>query len=244
MDDHEFERLCDDLAHPRGSIRRAAIERIAPKRGGGIALLIDDPRVIPLLRRALNDRDRIVQRAAARALRPFCAAMPGLFDAILPEYAGHAFDGRYTHTGLLDTRSGVIWIPRFAALSGHASLVADGNADRYLRFSFYIPHQVPRRFRTPESPATSPETPLCGHLALHLVPSWSYDTQRLIPEWDERKRALNRRRQLHLGDRVVAFYRRCALPYPVRIHYVIEGEGPRAIIQRDVAYIEATAATS
>ncbi|MBN1400192.1 MAG: hypothetical protein JXA74_05105 [Anaerolineae bacterium] len=221
--DEHLESLRRDLADPRSGVRRAALGRIAPKGRGGTQALLDDPRVVSLLVTALADPDRRVERAAARALRPWVRRDPELLGQILPAYAGQAYDGGYTHAGLYDTVTGLIWIPRFAALKGHAALLADGDTDRYYKFAFYVPGQAPPRLSE-----AAPERP-CGHLVLHHILDWSYAHQGWIPLWDDRRLALSRRQQERYGSHVRRFYQRCGLPFPVCVHrrLMMTGEPPR-----------------
>jgi hypothetical protein len=221
--DEHLESLQRDLADPRSGVRLAALDRIAPKGSGGTRRLLDDPRTVPLLVGALSDPDRRVQRAAARALRPWVRRDPELLGQILPAYAGQTYDGTYTHAGLYDPETGLIWIPRFAALKGHAALLADGDTDRYYKFEFYVPGQEPPRL----SQAAS-DMP-CGHLVLHHILDWSYARRQWIPLWDERRLALNRRQQESYGSRVTRFYQRCELTFPVCVHrlLMIKGQPPR-----------------
>jgi hypothetical protein len=217
--DADLATLRRDLGDPRAGVRLAALDRLAPKESGGTQRRPGGPDVVALLIAALADRDRRVQRAAARALRPCVRQDPELWGQILPAYAVQAFDGSYTHAGLYDTEAGLIWVPRYAALKGHAALLADGNTDRYLKFEFYVPGQTPPRL----SEATGGEP--CGHLVLHLILDWSYAQQAWIPLWDERRLALNRRQQEANGSHVTGFYRRCTLSYPVRVHRLLTAMG-------------------
>lgn len=189
VNDEILEHLQRQLTNPRVSVRRKAVNRISVKKGGKVIQAIADERVIPVLRSALNDKDLIVRRAAARGLRSFVKRSPDLLNEVLPEYAQNTFDGTYTHLGLYDVRANVVWVPRFAALSGHAALLEDGNADQCFKFEFFIPGQVPHRIQR-ESPDRG-----IGHLVLHFIPDWDYSRQVLIPEFDERRREVNMWRQ-------------------------------------------------
>jgi hypothetical protein len=193
----------------------------------------DDPRVVPLLIRGLGDSHRRVQRAAARGLRPWLACDPSVLDAALTAYATECFEGTYSHAGLYDTRSGAVWIPRFAALSGHAALLRDGNTDRYFKFDFYVPGQAPRWI---------PQSQDSGHLIVYVIPEWSYSRQALIPDFDERRSNANLREQERYATAVEEFYAQARLPYDVRVHRAFGGGGHHRRRELDVAMIHAVAA--
>jgi len=180
---------------------------------------------------ALGDPDMRVRRAAARGLRPWVREEPQLMDEVLPLYAGHSFDGSYSHLGLLDTRSRDIWIPRFAALKGHAALLADGNTDRFFKFELYIPHQAPAALRLGGSSED-------GHLMLNLIPEWSYSRQRMLGDGDERLLTANAAEQARYSSLVIALYREFALAYAIHVH---EASGARGSSRyaRDVILLPA-----
>jgi len=204
----------EQMKDRRASVRVHALSRIADKKAGGTELKIDHPEVIPILIDALADANRRVQRAAARALRPFTTRDPDLFATVLPHYAGHTFDGSFTHAGLLDTRDGIIWIPRFAAAKGHAALLADGNTDHFFKFEFFLPNQAPRRLSTHNNAD-------CAHLLIHFIPDWSYSRQRLIPEEDERRCNANRREQQRYASAVTTCYQSCRLSHDIAVHHLL-----------------------
>jgi len=175
----------------------------------------------------LTDTNRRVQRAAARGLRPWLARDPSILSSALTVYATDQFDGSYSHAGLYDVRSGSIWIPRFAALKGHAALLRDGNTDRFLKFDFFVPAQAPRWL---------PHSDENGHLILYIIPEWSYSRQQLVPEFDERRTGANLREQERYGTAVVEFYAGARLPYDVRVHRVF-GDGHHRERELDVAMV-------
>jgi hypothetical protein len=156
------------------------------------------------------------------------ASDPTVFDSALSAYATDCFDGTYSHVGLYDTRSGVIWIPRYAGMKGHAALLRDGNTDRYLRFEFYMPRQAPRWIPEPHG---------SGHLLLYFIPEWSYSRQQLIQEFDERRARANVREQERYGSRVEEFYTLARLPYAVRVHRIFGGGGHQRRREFDVSSI-------
>jgi hypothetical protein len=235
MEDREFEELSERLSSTRAGIRLKALDQITVKSGRGIVRRLDDDRTFALLTKALGDPDRRVRRTAARGLRPWVRERPELLDAILPGYATTSFDGGYTHLGLYDTRAGAVWIPRFAALRGHAALLRDGNTDWYFKFEFYAPGQAPGRYADPLASAQE------GHLVLHYILDWSYARQELIPEFDERRRARARAEQDGYAAAVTRFYQGCGLAYGVRVHYLIMTSGQRPRVERDGARIPARA---
>jgi hypothetical protein len=153
---------------------------------------------------------------------------PSLLDTVLPAYGTHSFDGSFSHAGLLDTRDGQVWLPRFAALKGHAALLRDGNTDRYFKFEFFVPHQAPR---------WTGENGRDGHLVLNAIPEWSYSRQSLIAEHDERGRAAAVREQDRFAQAVIRFYRDARLPYSVRVHRIIGGGGHHRHRELDVERI-------
>ena len=214
-----IDRLREELADPRVTVRLRALDAISAKVGGSVVQVCRDEAVIPLLITMLSDPHRRVQRAAARGLRPWILQRPDLLDGILPEYATGAFDGTYTHVGLYGVADGHIWIPRFAAVKGHASLLADANTDKWFKFQFYRPSQIPRRLRD-AAPGGD-----WGHLVLHFICDWSYSQQRLVPAVDERKREANLREQGRYADDVVPFYRDAGLPYGFVVHRALFASG-------------------
>ena len=221
MEQQESDKLRRELADPRVGVRRRALARLAPKARADVEQTVRDRLLVPLLRRALSDPDRIVKRHAARALRPWIRREPRLLDTILPEYATDRFDGMYTHIGLYDVLQKRVWIPRFAALKGHASLLADGDTDRYFKFQFYVPGQAPAYVRG------TADAGRWAHLVLEYIPDWSYSEQRRIPDFDERGTKRNIREQDGYGARVMGFYREAELRYGIKVHRLILGEGPR-----------------
>jgi hypothetical protein len=223
-----LEEIRRSLASPRVGDRLAALDRITRKSGRSTVRALDDPRAVALLIDALGDSSRRVQRAAARGLRPWVADDPSLLDSVLPAYATHSFDGSFSHAGLLDTRSGEIWVPRFAALKGHAALLREGNTDRYFKFEFFVTHQAPH---------WTGEAGNEGHLVLNIIPEWSYSRQRLVPEHDERGRGAALREQERFASTVIRFYRGMRLPYDVRVHRIIGGGGHHRRRELDVGRI-------
>ena len=163
-------------------------------------------------------------------MRPWVAGGPAILESALSAYATDRFDGSYSHAGLCDTRSGTICIPRFAALKGHAALLRDGNTDRFFKFEFFLPHQAP---------AWIPNGAEFGHLVLCFIPEWSYSRQQLIAEYDDRLAKASQREQDLFASDVVAFYRRAALPYQVRVHRVLGGGGHHRSRKFDVDRIAA-----
>ena len=218
-----IEQFRRDLHDPLAATRRAAIEHVSAKSGKQIVLKTRDEQIVPLLVQALSDDDRTVQRAAARALRPWLASMPALLEAALPHYATSTFDGSYSHVGLYDTRAQRIWVPLFAAVKGHAALLADGNTDRYFKFEFYLPHQAPRRFIGRDEDRHG------AHLVLHFILDWSYSRQEIVPSIDERRVRANRREQEGYARAVKQFYRERHLQHAVSVHHLSmsAGECPR-----------------
>jgi hypothetical protein len=225
-----IELLAKLLSSQRSGDRLRAMNMISAKIGGRVSRTVDDPAVVPLLLQGLQDSDLRVQRAAARGLRPWIADDPSLLERVLSSYATHAFDGLYTHAGLLDTTTGRVWVPRFAAAKGHAALLPDANPDRYFRFEFFAPHQAPSWISHRADDA---------HLILYLVPEWSYSGQQLVAEYDERRSKANEREQLRFAATVVDFYRDAALPYDVRVHHAYGGGGHDRAREQDVACISA-----
>jgi len=219
VEDARLDDLRRRLADPKVGVRLAALDEISRKVGGSVAGLCDDERVVPLLVGALSDSSRRVQRAAARGLRPWILERPGLLGGILPDYATSVFDGTYTHVGLYDPAEGRVWLPRYAALKGHAALLADADTDRYFKFRFYVSAQVPEHLRD-GAPADD-----WGALVLSFICDWSYAQQRLIPAIDERKRRANMREQARYGDAVVCFYERARLPYGFVVHHALSESG-------------------
>jgi hypothetical protein len=230
MEDSDLDQLTELLSSPRAGDRLRGMDRISTKTGGSVARRLDDPRVVPLLIEGLRDSNRRVQRAAARGLRPWVATDPAVLDSALTAYTTDHFDGSYSHAGLYDTRNGAIWIPRLAALRGHAALLRDGNTDRYFKFEFFLAAQ---------SPNWIPCAAEAGHLVLYFIPEWSYSRQRLIPEYDDRLAKASRREQDLFGREVVAFYRRAALPYVVMVHRILGGGGYHRSREFDVDRIDA-----
>jgi hypothetical protein len=228
----ELEELMGWLESDRVADRLAALDRISRRRGRRIVPGPYDERAVGLLAKALGDPDRRVRRAAARGLRPWVGGRPELLDDVLPAYAGSTFDGGYTHLGLLDTRTGAIWIPRFAALKGHAALLRDGNTDWFLKFAFYIPGQAPPRLGTDAG---------YGHLVQHFIADWSYSRQELVPEFDERRRARALAEQERHAARVAGFYAACRLTYDVRVHRLVMSSGRRPQLVSDAGSIAAGA---
>jgi hypothetical protein len=224
--------ICRAMADPRVSARLRALARIADKKGGGIEVRLRHPDAVPILIEALADRDRRVQRAAARALRPFVAEDPGLVDVVLPHYAVHTFDGSFTHAGLLDVRDGMIWIPRFAAAKGHAALLADGDTDRFFKFEYFVPGQAPRRVLAGGDAGAA-------HLVTHFILDWSYSRQRLIGDEEERRRLANRQEQQRYACAVMAFYASCSLDQDVAVHHLLMRSGRPNAYELNVERIEA-----
>ena len=75
----EFERLRKGIESPHAKERERAVRRLVAKRGGSVVCLVDDPRVVPLLRGVLRDPNLFVLRSAALALRPWIEEQPDLF---------------------------------------------------------------------------------------------------------------------------------------------------------------------
>jgi len=229
MNTSEFAELESLIASRRVGDRVAAMDRISVRSGRQVVSLVDDNRAVGLLLRGLEDTNRRVQRAAARGLRPWVARDPSLLETTLAVYATDTFDGSFSHAGLLDTRTGRVWVPRFQATKGHAALLADGNTDRYFKFEFFVPGQIPGWIPDGEGDA---------HLLLYLIPEWSYARQELTSDFDERGLKRNLREQERFGKAVRAFYRGQRLPYAVRVHYVHGGGGHHRRREPDVARIE------
>ena len=204
------------------------MDRISTKVGGGVARAADDPRVVDLLIAGLQDTNRRVQRAAARGLRPWIAEDPSIIDRALKAYAGHLYDGTYSHNGLYEPATDMIWIPRFAALRGHAALLADANTDRFFRFEFFVPGQ---------GPGWIPDARATGNVVLCAVPEWSYSRQQLIPSHDERLLAANRKEQERYGRTVTGFYDDASLSCDVRVHRVEGGGGHHRMRELDIAHL-------
>ena len=228
-----IEKIKRDLSSADANIRRKAINRVSYKSGSAIVLKISDEGIIPILAKALSDSDREVQRAAARALRPWVQSQPDLIENLLPVYASPYFDGTYTHIGLYDIQQKRIWIPRFQAKRGHASLLSDGNTDRYFKFDFYRPNQIPKRFVEKAGNSRS------AHLVFHLILDWSYSRQCLIPYFDERSLNRNRCEQEKFASSVIGFYKRCNLPYYINVHYLLMKTGESNIYEYNVKKIVA-----
>jgi len=233
MEGSEFGELLRRLSSPRAGERLKGMDLISAKAGRAIVRKLDDPRAVPLLIHGLGDSNRRVQRAAARGLRPWLARDPSILDSALAVYATDRFDGSYSHAGLYDIRSGAVWVPRFAAVSGHAALLRDGNTDRFFRFDFFVPGQAPRWI---------PDATGGAHLVLYVVPEWSYSRQDLIPEFDERRAKANLREQGRYGSAIEEFYARARLPYDVRVHRVFGGGGHHRRRELDVATIHGVTA--
>lgn len=229
MDDGEFEELTRLLSSPLVRDRLQGMDGISAKSGRQVTTTTDDVRVVELLIRGLDDPSRRVQRAAARGLRPWIAQEPAILDAALTAYATDKFAGGYSHAGLRDARTGAIWVPKFAAVKGHAALLRDGNTDRYFKFEFFVPGQSPQWIPTGAGD---------GHLLLSFIPEWSYSRQQLIPDFDERLSKDSLREQERHGKAIQAFYRKAHLPYAVRVHYVYGGGGHHRRREVDVGRIE------
>lgn len=226
-----IEEIRSQMREARATVRFRAISEIAKKSGNGIEIKLDQPEVIPILLDALSDKDRRVQRAAARALRPFLKKYPELIDTALPIYATDQFDGSFTHAGLLDIRDQTVWVPRFQATKGHAALLKDGNTDRFFKFEFFLPNQAPRRLVTREGSESA-------HLLMHLILDWSYSRRVLIPEWDDRRLVANRREQQLYVSAVVRFYDSCHLSNDLMIHYLLMQAGKSNVYEIGVTRIE------
>jgi hypothetical protein len=155
---------------------------------------------------------------------------PSILSSILHAYATEQFDGSYSHAGLFDVETGAIWIPKFAALRGHAALLRDGNTDRFFKFDFFVPDQAPQWTGRQDS----------GHLVLYFIPEWSYARQALIPEFDDRRTRANIREQERYGNVVEEFYAEARLAYDVRVHRVLGGGGHHRRRECDVAHISGT----
>ena len=229
----EIEQIRAMFSAPRAGERLAAINRLSAKSGRKqVDLLVLDDAALDMLTTALTDSEIRVRRAAARGLRPWVQARPEILDAVIPAYASHSFQGGYSHLGLVDTRTGDIWVPTFAALKGHAALLVEGNTDRYFKFEFYLSAQAPQGLRGNQEADNS------AHLVLNLLPDWSYSRGAMVPSHDDRLREANAREQDRYCRWVIAFYREARLPHQVRVH---EARGPRgqSRYRLDVARIEA-----
>ena len=233
-----IEQLRRDLSASCSATRRAALERVSGKSGRQIVLKMRGECVVPLLVQSLSDDDRTVQRAAARALRPWIASTPELLDDVLPHYAASTFDGSYSHLGLYDTDAQRILVPRFAAVKGHAALLADGNTDRYFKFEFYLQNQAPTRF------AGRDEDRHKAHLVLHFILDWSYAHQNIVPDIDERRVRVNEREQQGYARAIQRFYRGCKLPYDVAVHHLTMRAAKRPRYRFNVGLIAKTVETS
>jgi hypothetical protein len=215
MTDADLRKLRREVRDPVLSVRLRAIDALSQKRGRNIVLTVDDERVVPVLIEALSDRDRRVQRAAARGLRPWVRARPDLLPAVLPHYTTNSFSGGYTHVGLYDVAEKRLLVPRFAAAKGHASLLSDGNTDRYLKFEFYLPSQAPRRFAVHDAARAD------AHLVFHFILDWSYSRQCRISPFDERRLAANAREQERYAAAVMRCYRESRLAHGVLVHHLV-----------------------
>ena len=218
----EVQKLSFALQKESVKIRRKALSEIAGKKGGQVITKIEDQRVVSVLRHALSDPDKVVRRRAAYALRPWTRKDPELFASILPEYAVQSFDGFYTHVGLLNTKTGEIWIPPWQSLSGHAALLDDGNTDQYFKFHFYLANQSPPEIRSASG------CPSDAHLLVYHIRDWSYSRQEIISGFDARWKDENAREQKGFERRVVSFYRNCSLPFGVTVHRSYLASGNRA----------------
>jgi hypothetical protein len=230
--DNDIEGLSRLLGSPRSGDRLRALDTVSAKVGGRVLRKIDDQRLVPLLIRSLGDADRRVQRAAARGLRPWLADDPRLIDSILAAYAEHHISGGYSHAGLHDTRSGESWVPRFAAVRGHAALLPDANTDRFFKFEFFVPGQAPSWINGDG---------ISGHLILHFIPEWSYARQALIPGHYESGMNANLRAQERYARRVTDLYRAARLPNTVRVHSITGGGGHHRVRELDRECIAAAA---
>ncbi len=230
MADGDFDELLRLVGSALRGERLRAMNLISAKSGGGIVRKLDDPRVVALLLAALEDPSLRVRRAAARGLRPWVDDNPSILDAALPVYAVHTVDGTFSHAGLYDTRTDQIWIPRFAAVKGHAALLSDGNTDWYFKFEFFVPGQAPQWIPNGERDA---------HLLLYLIAEWSYSRQALIPEYDERLAKASAGEQQRFASAIIEFYRNAALPSRIRVHHVEGGGGHHRRRHCDVEEIAA-----
>ena len=173
----------------------------------------------------------MVRRNAAMALRPFVQADPRLLDSILPGYAINDFNGKYTHVGLLDVRTGVIWVPPYQAKGGHAALIADGSTDRYFKFDFHVPGQAPPMYNR------LPGGEKSGHLTLYFITDWSYSRQQLLEEFDEGRRSANLRELENFEQKVTRFYRESRLSYRVLVHRELMRRGQKPVRELHVEEI-------
>lgn len=206
------QELAAALRDPDVRARRKALRSIVSKNGNRIVLKFQDPQMIPVLRNALHDPDERVKGGAAYALRPWTKEDPGLFSSVLPEYAIQTFDGTYTHVGLLDTRTGDIWVPPWQSLKGHAALMSDGNTDQYFKFQFYLANQAPPR------PRATAQCESDAHLMVNYICDWSYSSQSLVADAQSREGMDALAEQEAFERSVIAFYGGCELPFAVQVH--------------------------
>lgn len=212
------------LSSSRVGDRLRALDLISRKSAGRNVRVLDDRRVVTRLEQALADPSLRVRRAAARGLRTWVTECPALLDDVLPLYAANVFDGSFSHAGLYDTVRRRVWVPRWAGLKGHAALLRDGDSDRYFKFEFFVPGQVPRRLAADAGASV-------GALVLHLIPEWSYRLQELVPDHDWRRRAHAQADQCAYGRRVVEFYAACDLDYDVAVFHLIVSSGQRGPLE-------------
>jgi hypothetical protein len=137
------------------------------------------------------------------------------------------FKGKYPHVGLYDCRARKVWVCRplagQAIRTSHARLITGAaNAlstvwkDRFLCYWFYTPgsgegyiHGYPIEWEE-------------AHLLMRIDPNWDYDRQRSVPSEMEDHVNENLERQFRHGERILEFYKKCKLKYPLSLHFVGE----------------------
>jgi hypothetical protein len=135
------------------------------------------------------------------------------------------YNGKYPHVGLYDCKEAKVWVCKplagQAIRTSHARLITGAeNAtstiwkDRFICFWFYTP-------RTGDGyilgyPIDWEE----AHLLIRIDPQWDYDQQRLVLADLTDKVAENLERQFRHGERILEFFDRSPIYYPVNLHYI------------------------
>lgn len=144
-------------------------------------------------------------------------------------YCTDAFNGKYPHVGIYDTRDHRVWVCKplagQAIRTSHARLITGADnltstvwKDRFICFWFYTPktnegyiHGYPIDWEE-------------GNLLVRIDPNWDYDRQQYIaPELTDSVNE-NIERQIRHGEHVYQFFLQAKLAYPFALHYM----GPRA----------------